>query len=371
MPKTSAAKESLAEAVNHEFGLIAVLENVTVVHGRPSTFGTYDAAMMASTIPEVHLDTEGKFGRRRSRLTVDTPAGSAVLVARRRGLPADPAEPWLHVQTATDGWNRQIPISCVDRDSRRLHLLVDLEGARVESPEPRGEGPAIIADALFAEPLRALVRDAAPRPWIGTDVHGQMQALLTASEPDPGEPALRELAFFERLGDAEGMPPVVRRRLETLRRLSRNAARRRASSSSSRTVDMAYVRREVGRVQQLITSRACAWLRFSARGITGLANPRRLSGDWNQRALMFQLLPRNLHTGGALEVWDPAAVGRKKRRMCLGEAIGAYQEMVEGMDVYGLIDVTLDFFETNLIGAVPAVRTAPRRRFRDIMLSCF
>jgi hypothetical protein len=78
-----------------------------------------------------------------------------------------------------------------------------------------------------------------------------------------------------------------------------------------------------------------------------------------------------LHTGGALEVWDPAAAAYKRRRMCLGEAIEAYQAMVGGLDVYGLIDITLDFFETNLIGGVPTGPTTPRRRIRELMLSCF
>ncbi len=336
----------LNETINEELDRLMCAHRVMLHHG-PTAICGRDPTAIASAVPEVCIDNgHDRFRNRRRRIRLQRGSDHVTLLARHRPIPEEADHRGLLVQWATNGDERRIPLSCVDRRSCTAHILVDLSTATVADTTATNPGQVVV-DALLADPLEALLA-ADGRPKVGSDVARQIRSLITEGAESRRSVLQKEVALLERCASPHGLHRTLLHHLETLKSMLRALPGAQATrGGADEAVD-----REISRLEKLVASRACAALRFGSDEIGGLLNPRTL-GRSQLRPLMFRLcLGRarrrlGLHLGYPQSP-DPVA----NHRVCLGEAAEVLRSVELSGDLYGMVDTVLNFVETNRVGAV-------------------
>ena len=316
-----------------------------------------DPAAIVAGLPYIRVDEgNGAFAGRRKRLRLKRDSAHVTLRARNRPLPPDPGNGSVLVQWAVDYANRRIPVCCADPRTRTIHLLVELGRAEIVDAATGIDPVAMLVDSFFAETVAAWLKDA-EEPRVGREVGRHLRSLLVAQPQERRALLNGELSFLERLASSEVLPQALADRIELLRCSLQSSARTKAAAKAGRQV----VDREISRLERLVASRACGALRFSEGEILGLLNPRRLGQGWSVKPLIFRLQLLRPRYRPVLSIWNPGGseAGRGNAR-CLGEGDLVIRELMGCGDVYGLVDVVLNFVETNQVGAVPLDRNRGR-----------
>jgi hypothetical protein len=314
---------------------------------------------IASRLPFVRLVGEsGGFTGRRKRIRIGNGAG-LIVRARLRPAPPEPDGGWTSVLHGFDYRNRRLPLCCVDEGTPRIHVLVDLR--TMEPLETAGEVdpvPFLVA-SLFDGPIESMIRKDTGAVWVGPEVGKGVRQFMGVRSWRHRHLLEREKWLLEQHTMIEGLPAALKRRLAQLKQaLAKTEETDEENGGES-------VEREVSRLRRLIASRVLGAIQFSDRSITGLVNPRRVAEGWGLRPLMFRLGFDRAGYRPCLFVWNPSGQsGGDVGPQCMGEGDCFLREFIEGRDVYCMLDLILNFLETNAIGAVPLDGNTPRRSLR-------
>jgi hypothetical protein len=175
-----------------------------------------------------------------------------------------------------------------------------------------------------------------------------------------------DVRMLERFLGSDHVPPMLTQHLEDLKQAIQQQRER-----TARPVNRKAVEREITRLCRLISSRACAALRFGEGAITGLLNPRLLGDRLRLKPLMFRLQVGAMRRRAVLYIWDPLKDEDRSRALCLGEADSVLRVMETEGNLYGLVDVVLNYIETNLVGAIPLKGGLPRRSLAHLLADYF
>lgn len=336
----------LYEAINEELDRLMCARRVMLHHG-PTAICGRDPTTIASAVPEVCIDAgHDRFRNRRQRIRLQRGSTHVTLLARQRPIPEEVEHSGLLVQWATNGGQRRTPLSCVDRRTCTAHILVDLSTAIVK--DATATNPAqVVVDALLAEPLEALLA-ADGSPEVGSGVAGQIRSLIAEGAESRRSALQKEVALLERCASPYGLHRTLSQHLDSLKSMLRALP----GVLATRGGDDEAVDREISRLEKLVTSRACATLRFGPDEISGLLNPRTL-GNRQLRPLMFRLCLGRARRRLGLHLGYPESPDQgASHRVCLGEAAEVLRSLDLSGDLFGMVDTVLNFVETNRVGTL-------------------
>jgi hypothetical protein len=336
-------------ALREGFARVAAERRVALVEDARGLVQTGDPAAIVSPLPYLVVERGRKgFGRLR-KLALEQ---GFVLRARVRPEPPEPAGGFEVRVAWRDARGRAVPVACADRRGHSLRLLVELESMEVLEHEGSVLDPAgLIVRRILEEPLAALLAGDG-EPSVGTEVESQLRGLLQEQESARAQALERELSLLERIASAGSLPGFMGGRLEWLRGVQREPR-----PAPPRTE--APVPREVSRLRRLVATRVCGALRFGRGEISGLINPRRLARGRSVRALAFRLELDRARCLAVLRLWSPAEPeGGRGRPQCLGEGDLILRQLADEGDLFGVVDVVLNYVETNAVGAGLALHLA-------------
>jgi hypothetical protein len=344
--------------------------HVVLLDGQPSVIPPRDQAAIVSSVPDIRIDTgRPAFRGRPARLGVQGGSGALTLLARTRPMPETSENDLLLVQWGADRRGRRVPICHVDGRTRTIHVLVDLHGASVADCRPGIKPAAVLVDVLFGEAMRALL-DSGSGYSVGDEVGRHVRSLLNHRLEAGQEVFRNELRMLSRLATTSDalLPSALRRRIEPLRRALLEP---RQKPTENERVTAGDVDREITRLGRLVTSRACALLRFSPSEIEGVLNPR-VSGRYRIKPLMFRLESARLKGRPVLRVWDAAkAEVALKHPLCLGDGDPVLRKMEYSGDIYGMVDTVINFVDTNFFGMIQLDGARRPRSLCDVLPSVF
>jgi hypothetical protein len=346
----------LTALLNETLGQELIEHHVTLLNGEPCPISIDDPASIVSGLSSVRFDAgREKFQGRRRRLTIKRGSHRTTLLARSRPLPDEPQCGWVLVQWARDRRGRPVPVCAVERDTGKIHVLLELETATVPDAAEEPEAVSLLGETFIGDPLSILLSHA-PKPRVGADVRRHFRTLLEHRPRGERGALQNELTVLRRFARRSPLPSALARRLDALAHMLGQRRTR---------VDEERVEREVGRLVKLVASRALGAIRVGPDRIEGLINPGALGNDWRLRPAMFRLQLGYSPLHPILQTWSPLRPApRRGHGHCLGEALPVLHDLeVEG-DVFSLVDTVINFRETNHIRAIPAIEPQPRRRRR-------
>jgi hypothetical protein len=350
--------------LNEALGQVLIDRNVTLLGDKPPPIAAGDPAAIVSGLPHIRIDAaRGQFQGRRKRVTLRRGPHHATVLSRCRPLPAEPAGGWLVVEWARDRFDRTVPVCAVDQREGRIHVLLELETARVMDCSAGLDPAGLLAEAFIGEPLSILMQHA-PQPHVGTDVRRHVRMLLEKRVHDERDALEGEISLLRRFAPQNALPRVLARHLESLSR---------ALNQRRPEVDEERIEREVSRLVKLVASRALAAIRVGPSRIEGLINPGAFGNEWRLRSAMFRLQLGCSPLHPILQTWSPLRPApRAHHGHCLGEARPVLLDRDTDGDLYTLVDTVINFRESNRIRAIPVVEPSwLGRRLADWVASMF
>ena len=303
-----------------------------------------DRAAIVAGVPAVHIATDSAgYSIRRQRLRFTDGSARITVLARTRPVPQEVAGRRCLIQTALNRFGRPVPVSCMDLDRGTLHVLVDLSGARAVAGAPGTNAAGGIVGKVYREPVVSLLREAGG-PRVGTKVATVAHSILDSHHRNRRILVGEELSALESLAGTGILPTSLARRIEALKQWL--GSDRPHCEATPVTAEQAEL--EVSRMANLVSSRACGYIRLSGKEITGLVNPR-TCGRHAFRPVLFRLSLTPSTSAPTLRLWNPLRPDSRGDTPCLGQGDRYLGEFQATRDLYGMVDLILNYLETNRI----------------------
>lgn len=345
------------------FGDFKVRYRVVLRRGTGTPPGPAPADGIVSRVPDISIDlpAEGSVGRRR---ILRLAAGGTLLTFWGRARPA-PDTLVGHdciTRDVHDRRGRLVPAALIDRCCRTVHVLLDVPAARPFLIASDVDFFNILADAVLGDSIRPLLARG-DEALVGSEVPAKVRALLAARPADEEKLLRGELSFLERLvRDCASLPASVVRRMEAIgARLSDlvPGAPRLAPSES-------LIERELSALRRLVEKRTISEIRFTDGEILGIANPAPEGSPRGRAAVGFRLSPSSVKGRTYLHLGPPSGIASECRGpVCLGNDEAIFVSVENQRDLYGSIDLVLNYLETNRVAALPTVDRATPRPAQD------
>ena len=346
--------------IRHRLDSLMATHRVALLGHAENLVPPDDPATIVASIPAVRVRNGSDiYTGRRQRLRLVNGSAEATILARTRSLPATVVDSRCVVQCATNRFGRAVPVSCLDLRTQTLDLLVDLNGATVVKAAPDTDPARLIVEQIYGTPLATLMRDPTP-PRVGPSVHRRVRTVLEQIHTQGRERIQQELGALEGAALADSLPTALIRRMANLRTwLGRTEAPESTGKldgpEESAPVTSAQVDLEVSRLVRLVTSRACGAIRIAETAITCLVNAR-MVGRRAARPVLFRLDLQRPVTRATVLFWNPLRPTRQGAAPCLGRGEYYLHQIRESRDLYGMVDLVLNYLETNQIGMVSRIR---------------
>lgn len=364
----------LKRAFYEEAGRTSATNRVALLDGATLPIQAGDPDSIVAGLPGITMDyLRPPAGARPRHLRVEN-GGRSVTLMSRVG-PAPEGADWLRLQVARDRQKREVPLCGAEAREGRLVMLLELDRARIVRAElPEGESPQrFVAQCLIERPVRALLnhlRKGSARTWVGKNVAHQVGAHVARRHPKQ-EVLFRELGLLQSIATGRLARSAIARHLHALHHALRGQNEKPEPAGSDAEpagsdaepegglkVERSPVSAsdvEVARLVRLLRDRACVALKLQPDRIVGLLGPRLLTEQLMLQAVMFRLLVSRPGRPPRLQCWNPVRPKATPRQLCIdGDAEDAIYWMQNRGDIYGLVDVVLNYMETNGIGAIGA-----------------
>ena len=343
--------------IRDELDRLMADHRVTLLTDKYEFVSRRDPAAIVSSVPALTVQTGAQlYAGRRRRIRLENGSGHVTLLARTRKLPSTEGPSRSLVRYGVNRFGRRVPVCVLSFTSQTLHLLVDLREARLIETSPGIDPAAVIVEQLYGRPVEALLTED-HHAWVGPDVRGLAHTILANLHASRRKVVQDELSHLENLAAAHILPAALTRRIQTLRNWLGGQEtgppetpgpreQREKTNIATMPPTSEQVEIEVSRLAQLVTSRACGAIRLSEDEITGLVNPRALGRNFS-RPILFRLALSRFSPHPALRLWNPLRPARQGDAPCLGQGGLMLCECYKSRDLYALVDLILNFLETN------------------------
>jgi hypothetical protein len=345
--------------IRAELDRLMANHRVTLLTDKYALTPRRDPAAIVSSVPAMTVQTGAAlYAGRRQRIRLEGGSGHVTLLTRTRKLASFEGPSRSLVQCGVDRFGRPVPVSILDFTSQTLHLLVDLREARLVETSSEIDPAALVVEQIYGRAVAALLSED-HRAWVGPDVHSLARTILGNLHASRRKVVQDELSHLENLAAAHILPAALTRRVQTLRNwlggretAPPEASSRREGRDEANIATMPptseQVELEVSRLAQLVTSRACGVIHLGQEEITGLVNPRALGRSFS-RPVLFRLALSRFSPHPALRLWNPLRPARQGDAPCLGQGALMLCDCYKTRDLYALVDLILNFLETNRI----------------------